>query len=209
LWVEAAEHVLGRAGRDGSGRQSLQCASHFNHKEVGIILVFYFAVLDANPSGDSFGTRKGKSSAVLEGMLMTWNVSRLAHLRQCKFCIDLSFSSSEQGTVKIVSGEGSKMGGGRGPSLPACDKPILNSALGTMGSCIFGPCSPAIYKFSCFLLTFAAAVHRRPGMTAPPLLSDPSAPPPPERHRLASLRAEVLMHTSNTDTPHSAVKYAK
>lgn len=46
-------------------------------------------------------------------------------------------------------------------------------------------------------------------MTASPLVADRSAPTPPRRHHPASLSKEVLVHTSNTDTPQSAVRYAK
>lgn len=169
----------------------------------------FIARLDANSSGDSFSTCKGKNGVVFKGMLTTWNVARLAHLRQRKFCIDLSLNSGEQGTLNIISGEGGGQGG-RVPSPQVCYKPILNSALSTMASYIFGLCSLCVYKFSvAFSFTFVAAVNTRPGMTASPLVADRSAPPPPRRHHPASLSEEVLVHTSNTNTPQSAVRYAK
>lgn len=58
-----------------------------------------------------------------------------------------------------------------------------------------------------FPLTFAAAVNIRPGMKAFPPPAD--LPAPPWRHHPACLGGEVLMHTSNTDTPRRAVKYAE
>lgn len=124
-------------------RGSLHCASHFNHKEIGP-LPFFFARLDPNSSRDSFGTCKGENSVVFRGMLTTLNVSKLVHLRQFKFCMDLSLNSSEQGTRA-----GSKMGEGQFLLSQACYKLILNSALSTMPSYIFVPYSLCVYRFCC------------------------------------------------------------
>lgn len=83
-------------------------------------LSLLFARLDAKSSRESFGTCKGKKNAVFKGMLTTSNVSKLASLRQCEFCIDLSLNSGEQDTVKITSGEGSKTGEGEFLLSQAC-----------------------------------------------------------------------------------------
>lgn len=138
-------------------------------------------------------------------MRTTSNASKLASLRQCEFSIDLSLNSGEQDTVKIMSGEGSKMGGGRVPSFSSMLENNLEQCTKHNGIL----CNVYTNSLVAFPLAFAAAVNTRPGMKAFPPLADLSAPPPPRRHHLATLGGEVLMLTSNTDTPHCAVKYAK